>query len=159
MSLEVNPIAMRPIGWVRSPITAAKDDCWAGTVVSIELDPSQFGPESLQGLDAFSHADILYHFDRIATDRIHTGLRHPRGRTDWPAIGIFAQRGRERPNRIGVSTVRIERVEGTRLFVAELDAIDGTPVLDIKPYMEEFGPRTAVRQPEWSRELMKSYFL
>ena len=150
---------MTPIGWVRSAITAATDDCWAGLVMSIELDTSIYSAESLQGLSEFSHAEILFHLDQISAERIHTGARHPRGRTDWPKIGIFAQRGRERPNRIGLSTCRIVRVEGPSLFVAELDAIDGTPVLDIKPYISEFGPREKVYQPAWSRELMAGYFV
>jgi tRNA-Thr(GGU) m(6)t(6)A37 methyltransferase TsaA len=153
-----NPIEMHPIGWVHSPIKTTEDDCWSGLVMSIELDTTLYTAESLQGLADFSHADILFHLDQISPERIHTGARHPRGRTDWPKTGIFAQRGRERPNRIGLSTCRIVRVEGTRLFVAELDAVDGTPVLDIKPYMSEFGPRDKVHQPAWSRELMAGYF-
>jgi tRNA-Thr(GGU) m(6)t(6)A37 methyltransferase TsaA len=151
-------IEMRPIGWVHSAITTTKDDCWGDLVVAIELDVNVYSADSLQGLNEFSHAEILFHFDRISPDRIHTGTRHPRGRTDWPKIGIFAQRGRERPNRIGLSTCRIVRVQGTQLLVAELDAIEGTPVLDIKPYMAEFGPRDTVRQPAWSRELMAGYY-
>jgi tRNA-Thr(GGU) m(6)t(6)A37 methyltransferase TsaA len=150
-------IEIQPIGFVRSEIATETDDCWGGLVSAIELDPP-FTAESLQGLAEFSHVEILFHFDRVAPARVHTGTRHPRGRTDWPAIGIFAQRGRERPNRLGISVCRIVAVEGTRLLVAELDAVDGSPVLDIKPYMAEFGPRGEVRQPEWSRELMAKYW-
>jgi len=150
-------IEMQPIGHVRSKIATEADDCWGGLVSAIELDPP-FTAESLQGLAEFSHVEILFHLDRVAPERVHTGARHPRGRTDWPAIGIFAQRGRERPNRIGLSVCRIVALEGTRLLVAELDAVDGSPVLDIKPYMAEFGPRGEVRQPAWSRELMAAYW-
>ena len=74
------------------------------------------------------------------------------------AIGIFAQRGKGRPNRIGISTCRLLGVDGTRVRVSGLDAIDGTPVLDIKPYMREFGPRGEVRQPHWADEIMGGYF-
>lgn len=151
-------IEMKPIGWVRSEIKETLDDCWGGLVSAIELDTAVYGPESLQGLADFSHVQILFHFDQIAPERIHTGARHPRGRQDWPATGIFAQRGRERPNRIGLSTCRIVAVEGTRLLLAELDAVDGTPVLDIKPYVAEFGPREEVRQAEWSKQLMAGYY-
>ena len=73
-------------------------------------------------------------------------------------MGIFAQRGKNRPNRIGSTICRIVRVQGTKLFVAELDAINGTPVLDIKPVMAEFLPRQTVRQPAWSHELMREYW-
>jgi tRNA (Thr-GGU) A37 N-methylase len=78
---------------------------------------------------------------------------------DWPEVGIFAQRGRTRPNRLGSTIVRVLGREGRKLYVSELDAIDGTPVVDIKPVMEEFLPRERVRQPAWSRELMRDYWL
>ena len=91
-------------------------------------------------------------------DRIETGARHPRNRADWPLVGIFAQRGKNRPNRLGLTTCRIVRVDGLAIEVEGLDAIDGTPVLDIKPVMVEFLPRGDVRQPDWSRELMQGYW-
>ena len=73
-------------------------------------------------------------------------------------MGIFAQRAKGRPNRIGVTVCRLLAVEGLTLTVQALDAIDGTPVLDLKPYMAEFGPRGEIRQPAWSRELMAGYW-
>jgi tRNA (Thr-GGU) A37 N-methylase len=112
----------------------------------------------LQGLADFSHVEVLYYFHQVAVDRVVTGARHPRNNSAWPAVGIFAQRGKNRPNRIGSTVCRVLRVEGTRLYVGELDAIDGTPVLDLKPVMEEFLPRGTVRQPSWSRELMADYW-
>jgi tRNA (Thr-GGU) A37 N-methylase len=90
--------------------------------------------------------------------KIETGARHPRNNKNWPKVGIFAQRGKTRPNRLGVSVVKIVKREGTRLFVEGLDAIDGTPVLDIKPVMREFLPREKVNQPHWATELMKDYW-
>lgn len=77
---------------------------------------------------------------------------------DWPAVGIFAQRGRLRPNRLGLTVVRILQRKERSLFVEGLDAVDGTPVLDIKPVMAEFLPRGLLRQPDWSHELMKEYW-
>ena len=97
-------------------------------------------------------------FDRVSDDKIVSGARHPRGRADWPKIGIFAQRGKNRPNRIGLTTCRIVSVLGRRLEVEGLDAIDGTPVLDIKPYMAGFAPRGEVREPAWAREIMADYW-
>jgi hypothetical protein len=70
----------------------------------------------------------------------------------------FAQRAKGRPNRIGVTTCEILDVEGRRIRVRGLDAIDGTPVVDLKPFMAEFAPRGTVRQPEWSHELMRDYW-
>jgi tRNA (Thr-GGU) A37 N-methylase len=87
-----------------------------------------------------------------------TGARHPRNRLDWPKVGIFAQRGKNRPNRIGVTICRLLSVRGLSLEVADLDAIDGTPVLDIKPYMREFAARGEIRQPAWATELMREYW-
>jgi tRNA (adenine37-N6)-methyltransferase len=149
---------VRPIGIVRSAITEPKDDCWAGLVSVIELDPTQFTADSTQGLADYSHVEVVFLFDRVALESIVTRSRHPRGRQDWPKVGIFAQRGKARPNRIGTTVCKIDRIDGLRVSVRELDAIDGTPVLDIKPYMAEFAPREPVHQPAWSRELMSSYF-
>ena len=147
-----------PIAWVRSSIKAPADDCWGGTTAVIELDQTRFGPESLRGLDAFSHVDVVFLFDRIDPETVLTGASHPRQRQDWPEVGIFAQRSRKRPNRLGVTTCAIVSLDGARLTVAELDAIDGTPVLDIKPHIQGFGPRTAQREPQWAKELMRQYF-
>ncbi len=118
-----------------------------------------FGPDALLGLDQFSHIEILFVFHGVEPSRIVSGARHPRNNPDWPAVGIFAQRAKNRPNRIGSTICRLLRCEGTQIFVSELDAIDGTPVLDIKPVMAEFLPRGDVRQPDWSHKLMQQYWL
>lgn len=149
---------MRPIGVVRAARTEASDDFWGGSSSRIELH-DEYEAESLAGLTEFSHVEIVFLFDRVQSDRIVSGARHPRNRKEWPLVGIFAQRGKNRPNRIGTTIARVERVEGKTLTVAELDAIDGTPVLDIKPVMREFLPRTEVHQPAWSSELMRDYWV
>lgn len=152
-----NEIVMRPIGFVRASRTEAEDDFWGGSTAAIELVEGA-DPECLAGIEEFSHAEIIFVFDRVSPERIVVGARHPRNRPDWPRVGIFAQRGKNRPNRIGTTIARVLRVEGTRLFVAELDAIDATPVLDIKPVIREFLPRDAVTQPAWATELMQDYW-
>jgi tRNA-Thr(GGU) m(6)t(6)A37 methyltransferase TsaA len=146
-----------PIGWVRAPRTEARDDFWGSVTSTIEID-ERFSPEALAGLADFSHLEVVYHFHGVAPERIETAARHPRNRSDWPLVGIFAQRGKARPNRLGVSRCNLVRVEGRIVTVQRLDAIDGTPVLDIKPYMVEFGPIGPVSQPPWATELMKSYY-
>jgi tRNA-Thr(GGU) m(6)t(6)A37 methyltransferase TsaA len=156
--VSATEFTVRPIGFVHSAIKSLADDCWAGLVCEIELDAQQFAPESTRGLDEFSHVEIVFLFDRVAPDKIFTRSRHPRDRADWPVVGIFAQRAKDRPNRIGITTCKIERVDGLHIFVRELDAIDGSPVLDIKPHVVEFGPRETVRQAPWSKELMSGYF-
>jgi len=149
--------SIEPIGYVRAGRASPEDDFWGGSEAVIELAPA-LGPECLAGLEEFSHAEIVYVFDRVGSHQIVSGDRHPRGRTDWPKVGIFAQRGKNRPNRLGVTVVRILGVTGRTLRVAELDAIDGTPVVDIKPVLREFLPRDTVRQPQWATELMREYW-
>ncbi len=150
-------VEMEAIGRVKAVRTRPDDDFWGGAESCITLS-ERYEPEALEGIEAFSHAEVLFLFDQVDPSEIVTGARHPRNNPEWPAIGIFAQRGKNRPNRIGSTICRILRREGRRLFVAELDAIDGTPVLDIKPVMSEFLPREEVRQPSWSRELMSRYW-
>jgi tRNA-Thr(GGU) m(6)t(6)A37 methyltransferase TsaA len=151
-------MTLLPIGVVRSPVKSAVDDVWGGVVSTIDLDPRVLGSDAAAGLDQFSHIDVIFHFHLVPADDVETGARHPRNRADWPLTGILAQRAKRRTNRLGSSTCRLVRVDGLRLTVLDLDAIDGTPVIDVKPYMTEFGPKGEVRQPAWSRELMAGYF-
>ena len=151
-------IEVEPIGFVTAARLLAKDDYWGSAEACIALAP-RFAPDALQGLNSFSHVEVLFHFHQADSAKIVAGARHPRNNPDWPPVGIFAQRGKNRPNRIGSTICRILRINGTRLFVTELDAIDGTPVLDLKPVMAEFLPRGDVRQPDWSHALMRDYWL
>jgi tRNA-Thr(GGU) m(6)t(6)A37 methyltransferase TsaA len=148
---------VRPIASVESTRREATDDGWDDERSVIVLDPT-YGTEALHGLAVFSHLDVVYVFDRVPVNAVERGARHPRGNPDWPEVGIFAQRAKNRPNRLGVTTCAIEGVDGRRIMVRGLDAIDGTPVLDLKPYMVEFAARGAVRQPPWSTELMRDYW-
>ncbi|EIJ78468.1 hypothetical protein PB1_12959 [Bacillus methanolicus PB1] len=155
----IEQILLTPIGKVISGRIDIKDDYWGSEVATIELDSSQFTEEVLDGLEEFSHVDILYHFHLLDSSKIQKGARHPRNKQEYPKVGIFSQRRKNRPNRIGVSTCKLLRVDGLKITVQALDAIEGTPIIDIKPYMQEFGPREIVKQPNWSKELMKEYFL
>jgi tRNA (adenine37-N6)-methyltransferase len=150
-------IDIKPIGFVKAARTLAEDDFWGEEQACISL-AEPLTSEALQGLASFSHAEVLFLFHQVPVSKIVLGARHPRNNLEWPAVGIFAQRGKNRPNRIGSTICRIVRVDGVNLFVSELDAIDGTPVLDIKPVMREFLPRQEIRQPEWSHELMRDYW-
>lgn len=150
--IAIEPVA-RVVGGRAEPV----DDDWDAVEARILLD-ARFGDDALAGLEAFSHVEIVFHFDRQDEARIVSGARHPRGREDWPLVGIFAQRGKARPNRIGVSVCRLLGIDGRALIVRGLDAIDGTPVLDIKPVMTGFLPRGRVREPEWATALMAGYW-
>jgi tRNA (adenine37-N6)-methyltransferase len=151
-------LQFQAIGFVEAVRKQVEDDFWGGEIACITL-AEQFTSEALQGLSDFSHVEILFHFHKVQPSNVVSGTRHPRDNNAWPAVGIFAHRGKARPNRIGSTICRIVRVQGTKLFVAELDAIDGTPVLDIKPVWVEFLPRQEIRQPGWSHELMREYWL
>jgi tRNA (Thr-GGU) A37 N-methylase len=122
------------------------------------LDATRLDVGATAGLEDFSHLEVVFVFHLVTPDDVVTGARHPRGRTDWPAVGILAQRAKGRPNRIGVSRCELLGIEGLTLAVRGLDAVDGTPVLDVKPYMVEFGPRGPVHQPTWAGELMRAYW-
>jgi tRNA (adenine37-N6)-methyltransferase len=150
-------VEVHPIGFVESGRAQAEDDYWGGESACIALNAG-FPYEALEGLAAFSHVEVLYFFHEVDPKSVVVGARRPRDNPRWPAVGIFAQRGRHRPNRLGTNICRLMRVEGTRLHVAELDAIQGTPVLDLKPVMKEFLPRDALRQPRWSHEVMRHYW-
>src|SRR5690606_18873887 len=145
------------IGTVRSPRKDLTDDFWCAVEAEIVLD-SAFDEPASHGLGDFSHVEVLFLMHRVDPAKVETGARHPRGRKDWPLVGIFAQRGKVRPNRLGLSRAEIVRIDGRTLTVRGLDAIDGTPVLDIKPWMAEFAPRGPTRQPAWVAELMVDYY-
>lgn len=150
------PFGLEPIGVVRSTRTEPTDDGWDAESARIELVPP-FDDRSLQGLAAFSHCLVVFVFDRATWDGV-TVARRPRGNPDWPEVGIFAQRAKDRPNRLGVSVARILAVEGPVVHVSGLDAVEGTPVVDLKPWMDAFGPRGTVTEPDWAGELMRGYW-
>ena len=150
-------ITLEPVAFVRGGRAQALDDDWGASRATIEL-AAHIPDEALSGLADFSHAEVVFVFDQVADDQVVTGARRPRGNPSWPLVGIFAQRGRNRPNRLGVSVCGIVAVEGRRLIVEGLDAIDGTPVLDIKPVLKGFLPRGEVREPAWAAEIMKDYW-
>jgi tRNA (adenine37-N6)-methyltransferase len=153
----VDQIVMTPIGVVKNERTEVADDNWAAVISAIELN-ADLPEDALVGIETFSHVEVIFFFDRVPETKIVSGARHPRNNAQWPRVGIFAQRGKNRPNRIGATIVPVQDRQGRTLFVRGLDAIDGTPVLDIKPVMREFLPRTAVEQPTWVEELMENYW-
>jgi tRNA (adenine37-N6)-methyltransferase len=154
---DISMITLAPIGFVRCDRQALTDDDWGQLMSRIELVDS-LPSDCLLGLETFSHAEVIFHFHRVEETAIERGARHPRENTEWPRVGIFAQRGKNRPNRLGSTIVEILQREERALLVRGLDAVDETPVLDIKPVMTEFLPRTPIRQPAWSRELMQNYW-
>jgi tRNA (Thr-GGU) A37 N-methylase len=154
----MNPIILKAIGTVRSARDVPDDDGWDTIPTRIELDPAQFKADATAGLSDFSHIEVIYRFDRVSDGEVQTGARHPRGREDWPLVGIFAQRGKGRPNRLGVTICKLVAVDGLTVTVQGLDAIEGTPVIDMKPVMKGFLPRGEIREPHWAGEIMRHYW-
>ena len=150
-------IELESVACVRGGRSEDIDDEWGNVKAVIEID-GRFPPDAIAGLESFSHLVVVYYFHRVASGAVEFGARHPRENPAWPKVGIFSQRGKSRPNQLGVSTCRIFGVEGLRVHVQGLDAINGTPVLDLKPYMTGFEPRGTVREPEWAREIMDRYW-
>lgn len=150
-------ILLTPIGFVRSSRRDPQDDDWDSVKSRIELTEA-FQADALDGIEQFSHAEVLFVFDRADGNDVTRGARHPRDNPAWPRVGIFAQRASRRPNLLGATIVRIIARNGRTLEVQGLDALDGTPVVDIKPVMAEFLPRGDVRQPRWATELMRQYW-
>jgi len=149
---------MVPIGFVVGGRDEPVDDEWDSVRARIELDVSVIEPAATRGLESFSHVEITFVFHRVDPASVCVGARHPRGRADWPRVGILAQRAKDRPNRIGSTVCRIIDVGEGWIDVAGLDAIDGSPVLDVKPYLSGFGPRGEIIEPKWATELMARYW-
>jgi tRNA (adenine37-N6)-methyltransferase len=107
-------------------------------------------------LDGFSHCLVVTWLHE--SPPAGAVRRRPRGREDMPEVGLLAQRARHRPNPIGITAVPIVSVGEDQLVVRGLDAIDGTPVLDVKPYVPVFDSRPEATVPEWMTRLMAGYF-
>jgi tRNA-Thr(GGU) m(6)t(6)A37 methyltransferase TsaA len=145
-----------PIGIIRSPVKEAVDENWGNVVAEIHLLDSM--ASGLQGIEQFSHLIVVFFMHQSTFDLETCLVRRPRGRSDMPVVGAFAQRARHRPNPIGVTAVELLQVERNVVKVKGLDAIDGTPVLDLKPYLPAFDCRPEAKIPEWVERLMEGYF-
>ena len=152
MNFEISPVAR-----VHNDRNDLSDDFWGSIISEIRLS-DHLPADALDGLIDFSHVELVFVFDKAITAPIVTGSAHPRENTEWPRVGIFAQRKKNRPNHIGTTICEVVKREGRSLFVKRLDAINGTPVVDIKPVLKEFLPNGEVQQPAWSVELMKDYW-
>jgi tRNA-Thr(GGU) m(6)t(6)A37 methyltransferase TsaA len=149
-------IKLIPVAKVKNSRKTPTDDYWEEVISEIELG-DHIPAEAFRNISDFSHLEIIYFFDKVTNREIvHSG--RPRGNPDYPLIGIFGQRKKERPNTIGLCTVELLEHTGRSIKVKYLDAIDGTPVLDIKPVYKEFQPKKEIRQPVWVSDLMKNYW-
>jgi len=148
-------VTLKVVGTVRSRRDSAEDRDWGALVSTIEMLPEYAG--GLDGIEQFSHAIVLFYMHLLSDAEPPAIHRRPRGRADMPLLGVFAQRARMRPNHVGITSCAIVGVQAGGLVVRGLDALDGTPVLDIKPYVPAFDRREAT-VPEWMDRLMEGYF-
>ena len=145
---------MEPIGYVSNNIDSPRDDSWAEVESKIIIE-RHLSP-ALEGLSEFSHILVVFWMHQAQPPAVLR--RRPQGRDDMPEMGLLAQRARHRPNPIGITTVILVSVAGNEITVRGLDAINGTPVLDIKPYYPDFDRPAGAKTPAWVSRLMKGYF-
>jgi tRNA (adenine37-N6)-methyltransferase len=155
--METIEFKVHPIGGVKCAVTEMSQGGWANVDSEIHLDARY--ARGLQGLEGYSHVIVVFFLDRAqGFDVTRQLLRRPRGMEDMPEVGVFAQRTKYRPNPIGVTAVQLLGITGNIVKVRGLDALDGTPVLDIKPYMPPFDRVDDVRMPPWVTHVMEGYF-
>ena len=148
---------VRAVAYIRNDRSEALDDKWDDVISTVEL-AHDVPSESLRGLEEFSHVEIVFFADWAEDVPPGPWHRRPRGNEQWPDVGVFAQRNKDRPNRLLLTTVAIESLAERSLTVRGLDGIDGTPVLDIKPVFRWSAPRGDLRVAPWSEALGEDYF-
>jgi len=148
-------IILEPIAFVKNERKNKSDNNWRNVISEIELVNS-LPIECFDSINDFSHLEIIFYFDK--SNKVVIGSEHPRENKNWPKVGIFAQRKKDRPNHLGLTIVKLIKVEERKLIVSGLDAIDGTPILDIKPVFTEFLPNEDIKQATWTKELMNNYW-
>ena len=152
----MNEIALKVIGHVQSPVRERTDEGWGEVESRVVVEPEYRA--GLEGLGQFSHALVITYLHQARFEQSRHLKRRPRGLASMPEVGIFAQRAKDRPNPLGVTAVRTLRVEAGALVVRGLDAIDGTPVVDVKPYYPAYDRVADATVPEWVDRLMAGYF-
>ncbi|MGA2294758.1 MAG: TrmO family methyltransferase [Acidimicrobiales bacterium] len=148
---------VRAIAFIRNERSEAFDDNWDDVVSTVEL-AQDVPDESLRGLSDFSHVELIFFADWAEDVPPGPWHRHPRGNEEWPDVGVFAQRNKDRPNRLLLTTVKIDTIDARSFTVRGLDGIDGTPVLDIKPVFSWSSPRGELHVAPWSDALGQNYF-
>ena len=132
------PIYIYPIGVVKK-----QDDDISIEILDEFLD-------GLLGLEGFSHINVLFWFHENDTSEKRAVLQvHPRRDEQNPITGVFGTHSPVRPNLIGLTRCKILSIEGNRILIEEIDALDGTPVIDIKCYIPDSDEDTEVRLPDW----------
>jgi tRNA (adenine37-N6)-methyltransferase len=149
-------ITLKPVATIHNSRREATDDYWGSVITEITLE-DHIPTEAFENIEMFSHIEVIFYFDKAGDNQMVFSGK-PRGNPDYPVMGIFAQRKKDRPNKLGLCTAELLARNGRTIIVKGLDAIDGTPVLDIKPVFKEFRPAGDTKQPTWVADLMKKYW-
>ena len=174
---EIQPpareIVLRPVGVIRNtiaePFLVADDDGLAmrGEMATAmaeirekrdeisEIIIDQERADILEGIEEYSHVTVLYWAHQVPDQGRSISKVHPMGRKDYPLVGIYATCSPARPNPVLLTVVALRRRRGNVLEVVGMDAVDGSPVIDIKPYVPDFYPREGVRIPAWMQRIQR----
>jgi tRNA (adenine37-N6)-methyltransferase len=142
------PLRLKPIGYVENSVLDTRWHDWGNLVSRLVIDDVYV--KALHGLEGFSHLLVIFWLHLPGNFLLR---RHPKGRGDIPLVGIFATRTQFRPNPLGLQVVKLLKVEGSTLTVKGLDAVNGTPLIDLKPYIPRRDRVSRVRVPPWVRRL------
>ena len=152
-STQQESINLEPIGRVTNGIEYPSDVKWETITSKVVIAPQLV--EALDGIDGFSHVVIIFYLHKVDEERRSRLKVHPQGKKEMPLTGVFATRSPVRPNPIGVTTVKLLERQENVLKVLGLDAYDGTPVLDVKPYLRRGDRIEEATMPDWLLRLWK----
>ncbi|HUS82714.1 MAG TPA: tRNA (N6-threonylcarbamoyladenosine(37)-N6)-methyltransferase TrmO [Dehalococcoidia bacterium] len=145
--IPTEPVALKPVGVVRNRVREPRMEGWEDLPSDIILRKNLAG--ALDGIEEYSHIVVLFHLHRVSDEERSRTRCHPRGDPRYPLQGVFATRTQHRPNPVGISVVPLLKRRGNVVRVKGLDAVNGTPVLDIKPHIPLYDAPSEVRLPEW----------
>ena len=146
-SIRQDSINLVPIGRVVNDIEYPSHVKWETITSEVVIVPKLV--EALDGIDGFSHAVIIFYLHKVGEERRSRLKVHPQGRKEMPLVGVFATRSPVRPNPIGITAVKLLGHQENVLKVLGLDAYDGTPVLDVKPYLRRDDLLKEATMPDW----------
>lgn len=139
---------LKPIGYIKSPVKQPKFGGWRDLITEMVIDVQYL--DGLEGIDDYSHVIALYWLDKVGKAKLKM---RPQGKKDVPEVGIFACRCPWRPNPIGMTTVEIIERNKNVLKVRGLDVLDGTPLIDIKPFTPQYDAVGEAKYPDWVNRL------
>ena len=142
-------IKVKPLGKAKNDVTQPMLPVWKDIVPKIVINKNY--AKGLDGIEDYSHVIIVYWMDKEMECHLK---HHPQGKNDIPFVGIFACRCPQRPNRIAISTVELVGRKGNIITVKGLDIVNGTPILDIKPYTPQYDRVGKAKVPKWVGELI-----